>query len=333
MTNYIFKDILLESEVANVKALLKKNNLTYEPTVTMTVGLYDEEKLIATGSVDNNVIKMIAVDKDYQSENLSTHILSYILSYFKERKIDHYFLFTKPENKKIFANYNLKKIIETDDVVLYENLGQDIHTYLNDLKSQLPLKGKSRGSIVMNLNPMTLGHLYLIEKALEACSDLIIFLVEEDKSIVSYETRLRILKKTVSHLKQVHILPSTPYMISSATFPTYFLKNETQMYAYTMLDVSIYKKYFMPIFEIDVRFVGDEPIDILTNAYNTAMKEMLYEQVQIIPRKSLGQQVISASYVRKLAHEKDYKTIKQLVPKATYKFLLSKKGRILFNGA
>ena len=31
MTNYTFKDILLDSEIMAVKELLKKNNLTYEP--------------------------------------------------------------------------------------------------------------------------------------------------------------------------------------------------------------------------------------------------------------------------------------------------------------
>lgn len=331
MTNYTFKDILLDSEIQDVKDLLKKNNLNYEPTVTMTVGLYHGVKLIATGSVDKNVIKMIAVDKDYQSENLSTQILTYLLSHLEAKQINHYFLFTKPENKKVFSNYNFKEIIETDEVVLYENLGQDITTYLKALKTKLPLKGKTRGTIVMNLNPMTLGHLYLIEKSLEMCDDLIIFLVEEDSSVIDYETRLSILTKTVSHLKNVYVIPSTPYMISNATFPTYFLKNQNQMHAYTTLDVSIYKAYFIPIFEIDIRFVGDEPLDILTNTYNETMKDMLHEQVHIIPRKLQGQTVISASYVRRLAYAKDYEAIKQLVPEATYKFLTSKKGRDLFN--
>lgn len=333
MTNYTFKDILLDSEIMAVKELLKKNNLTYEPNVTMTVGLYHDENLIATGSVDKNVIKMIAVDKSYQSENLSSKIFSYLLFHLEKMKIDHYFLFTKPENKHVFSNYNLNKIIETDDVILYENSGQNIKINLNKLKTGLPAKGKSRGSIVMNLNPMTLGHLYLIEKALEICDDLIIFLVEEDSSVINYETRMKILKKTVSHLKNVHVLPSTPYMISNATFPTYFLKSQIQIHAYTTLDVSIFKKYFIPIFEIDLRFVGDEPLDIVTNYYNTAMKEMLDEKVYIIPRKIYNEQVISASLVRKLAKEKDYKTIKKLVPKASYKYLISKKGRASFNVA
>ncbi len=331
MTNYTFKDVLLESEISDVIKLLEKNNLTYEPTVTMTVGLYDGNKMIATGSIAKNVIKMIAVDSDYQSQNLSSKILSYLLFYLEANNINHYFLFTKPEYKKVFSNLNFNEIIETNDVVLYENNDQDITKNLNLLKMKIPQKKNSRGAIVMNLNPMTLGHLYLIETALNMHDDIIIFLVEEDSSIFDYKTRLKILKKSISHLKNVHILPSTPYVISNATFPTYFLKSHESMYVYTKLDVSIFIKYFMPIFEIDSRIVGDEPLDKLTNIYNLTMKEMLGDQVNIIPRKLEDNKVISASLVRQLAKIKDYKAIKQLVPKATYKYMTSKKGRELFN--
>lgn len=331
MTNYTFKDILLESEISDVKKLLQENNLSYEPTVTSTVGLYDYNRLIATGSIDRNVVKMIAVDPRYQSENLSSRILSYLLSILQAKQVSHYFLFTKPENKKVFSNFNFKEIIETDNVVLYENKEHDITETLSILKKELPNKVKSRGAIVMNLNPMTLGHLYLIEKALEICGDLIIFLVEEDNSIINYETRLAILKKTVKHLKNVYIFPSTSYMISNATFPTYFLKDQNKMDVYTTLDISIFKKYFMPIFEIDLRIVGEEPLDILTNTYNSTMKKMIGNHVLVIPRKSVDDQIISASLVRKLAKNKDFKTIKRFVPEATYEFLISEKGRRLFN--
>lgn len=331
MMDYMIRDILLDSEINEVKELLEKNNLIYESSVTKTIGLYDKNKLIATGSIDHNVIKMIAVDPNYQSQNISSKILSHLLFYLEAHDINHYFLFTKPENKDIFSNYNFNKIMETKDIILFENNKDGIHKALTEMSQSLPAKKGSRGCIVMNLNPMTLGHLYLIEETSKIHDDIIIFLVETDASLLSYETRLSILKKAIKHLSHVYILPSTNYMISRATFPTYFLKEKQKMDVYTELDVSIFKTYFMPIFQIDKRHVGEEPIDELTRFYNLKMKEMLKEQLIVIPRKTYENNVISASYVRKLATEKKYDMIKSIVPKATYKFLISKKGRELFN--
>lgn len=331
MINYTFKDVLLPSEIDDVKRLLKVNNLNYEPNVTKTIGLYDHQLLVATGSIDHNVIKMIAVDPKYTSKNLSSKVLSYILFDMEATQIDHYFLFTKSENKKIFSSFNFNQIIETNGLVLYENKERNITETLTHIKNSLPLKKGPRSCIVMNLNPMTLGHLYLIEKAAKQEGDLIIFLVETDASIINYKTRLAILRKTISHLKNVYVCPSTDYVISRATFPTYFLKDESDLEVYTKLDVSIFKKYFMPIFEIDFRYVGQEPLDPLTNQYNESLIEMLGNQIKIIDRKTYDDQVISASYVRLLAKQKKYVDLKQIVPKATYKFLMSKKGRALFN--
>ncbi len=137
--------------------------------------------------------------------------------------------------------------------------------------------------------------------------------------------------KTISHLKNVHVISSTDYIISRATFPTYFLKNKESMGVYTELDVSIFKKYFMPIFEIDVRYVGQEPLDPLTDAYNKKLKEIIKAQLSVIDRKTYQDKVISASYVRLLAKQRNYEELKLIVPKATYKFLMSKKGRSLFD--
>ncbi len=201
MIDYILKDVLLPSEINDVKRLLKINNLTYESNVTKTIGLYDNKTMVATGSIDHNVIKMIAVDPKYTSRNLSSKILSYLLFDMEANQIDHYFLFTKPENTKIFDNFNFNKIIETKDVVLYENKEKEIALTLQEIKKSIPLKKGQRNCIVMNLNPMTLGHLYLIEKAVPKNGDLIIFLVETDASKIEYKIRLDILKNNKSFEK------------------------------------------------------------------------------------------------------------------------------------
>lgn len=51
------------------------------------------------------------------------------------------------------------------------------------------------GSIVMNCNPFTLGHRYLIEYASKYVDYLYIFVVEEDKSFFPFSDRIDLIKK------------------------------------------------------------------------------------------------------------------------------------------
>lgn len=324
-------DCILEKEINDVKLLLAKNGLSYEDKVTSTIGIYEDDALIATGSLYENVIKMIAVDQDSKGENLTATILNKLISILNQRGIEKYFLYTTPSSKKFFLNYNFSFIFENDKIVLLENNVNTIEDQLIQMNSKLSLVRGTTASIVMNCNPVTFGHTYLIETCAAQNDNVIIFLVEENKSVFSFETRLKLLKKVTKHLKNVHVLPSTPYIISNATFPTYFLKelNEASL-IYMDLDISIFSQYFMRIFGIDLRYVGNEPIDQTTDAYNQAMKRILKDKLIIVERLQKDFVTISASIVRKLAKQKKFDELKNFVPKPTYQFLKSKKGRALF---
>ena len=127
----------------------------------------------------------------------------------------------------------------------------------------------------MNCNPMTLGHKYLIEKALEEVDDLLIFVVEEDKSVFPFEDRFNILKKELSHDDRISLIEGPLYHIPR-TFPTYFIKKKDEMLdIYTELDGKIFADKIAKDLEIDIRFFGSEPTDEVTLAYNQAMKEIL----------------------------------------------------------
>ena len=330
--NYQFRNVLLPNEVEDVKSLLAKNDLIYESKVTETIGLYDDSKLIATGSLDHNVIKMLAVDSNYQGEQLLNTVLSHLIHLLHMKNIYKYFIFTKPFNKKFFLDYNLFIIEENQDIILFENKIDTIVEQLHEMKSELKLNRGTTAAIVMNCNPMTLGHLYLIETVANKCDNLLIFLVEENLSVFPFDVRMKIVKKATKHLKNVMILPSTQYIISRATFPTYFLKEINEVTSiYMNLDIHIFLHYFMQIFEIDYRYVGTEPLDPLTNLYNQVMVSILKDKVIIIDRLKKDDLVLSASYVRKLAKEKNFDEIKKIVPPSTYTYLKSKKGRKLFS--
>lgn len=187
--------------------------------------------------------------------------------------------------------------------------------------------GKKKASIVMNCNPFTLGHRYIIDKAANENDNVVVFIVEEDKSIFPFDVRYNLVKEGVSDLKNVTVLPGGDYIISSATFPTYFLKHyDERIDAYTKLDAGIFGKYIAPEFNIVKRYVGTEPYCMVTSKYNLALMDVLPKyniKVELVDRLKNNDIAVSASKVRSLIKEGDFKSIKDLVPDVTYNFLIS----------
>lgn len=325
-------DCILESEKRKAFDLVQSNGLSVDQDITETIMILDEDQnCIATGSIYQNVIKMIAVAKNHQGENLTAVIISELILRLNQKGIYKYFIYTTKENKIFFINLNFKVIIETNDVVLLENNINTITETLNHLKKQLPKMEGTIGAIVMNCNPITLGHRYLIEKVSKLEDHVIIFLVMENRSVFPYEIREKLVKESVKDLKNVYVLPSTTYIISQMTFPTYFLKElSLKSKIHMTLDISIFKTYFFPIFNITHRYTGSEPLDPMTDSYNETMRDILKEKWIMIPRLQIKNTFVSASLVRRLASEKKFDELKSYVPDATYQFLISKEGLKLF---
>lgn len=184
------------------------------------------------------------------------------------------------------------------------------------------------GSIVMNCNPFTLGHRYLIEQALEQCDYLIIFVVQEDKSVFPFDDRLRLIDEGTADLKNVVVVPSGRFVLSSLTFSEYFNKSELQDRVIdTSLDVTVFAREIAPCLHITKRFAGEEPYDLVTRQYNETMRRILPEygiEFIEIPRKEKDKEAISASRVRALLEKKDFDGIKPLVPESTFRYLVER---------
>lgn len=235
------------------------------------------------------------------------------------------------ESKKQSVKYKFENEVDT---FLEEN--PEFKQYLDDLKKirdEKNIKGKI-GAIVMNCNPFTLGHRYLIDQSLSKVDHLYIFVVEEDKSVFPFKDRMDLVKKGVSDLgDNVTVLPSGKWMISLLTFPEYFSKDSLQEAAIdTSKDVNLFGKYICPSLHITQRFAGEEPNDSVTRQYNNSMKSILPKygiQFNEIPRKLYdNDNVISASKVRKIvkngsSHLSDEQIthLKQYVPDSTLDYL------------
>ncbi|GHV50991.1 hypothetical protein FACS1894216_04170 [Synergistales bacterium] len=196
-----------------------------------------------------------------------------------------------------------------------------------DYLSERKREGGTAGAIVMNCNPFTLGHRYLAERAAKEVDFLYVFVVEEDKSLFSFEDRFRLVSEGLRDLCNVLVLPSGKFIISTITFPGYFSKDAPSEIAVdTSLDIDLFAKYIAPTLNISARFAGSEPIDMVTRAYNRAMAEAFPRHgVRFVEfeRAELDGEPISASRVRTLLEEKNFDEIKRFVPETTYRYLLS----------
>ena len=180
-----------------------------------------------------------------------------------------------------------------------------------------------RGVVVMNCNPFTLGHRYLIEQAAKQVERLFVMVVREDCSLFTYAERKAMVEQGVAHLENVMVIDGSEYAISQATFPTYFLKRlddaaDTQM----LLDLDLFRRHIAPALGTTVRFVGTEPTDRLTRRYNQLMHEVLADVREIVRLEKEGN-AVSASRVRKAMEQGDMSTIRQLVPPTTLPYIIA----------
>lgn len=182
------------------------------------------------------------------------------------------------------------------------------------------------GSIIMNCNPFTNGHRFLIEEALKRVDFLIIFVVEEDKSSFSFAERFAFVKEGVADLINVMVVPSGQFILSQRTFPEYFVKvADEDIVKNVEYDLTLFAEWIAPKLNITYRFVGEEPDDTVTNEYNQAMKRILPKRginVIEIPRKNMmGGGTISASLARKCLADNDYDKLVRLIPQSTWDIL------------
>ena len=318
----MYTELISELSGAKLKkwqALLTLGGLEAEQLPEKTVLVWDGDLLIATGSRTDNLLKYIAVHPDRQGEDLTSTVLSALRQDAFQNGHSHLFLYTKPQNEWMFTSLFFYPIAKTDKVLLMESKQGGIEEFIAGLPAGK--KGKI-GSIVMNGNPFTKGHQYLVETAAKECDFVYLFILSEDKSAFSAKDRLEMAKRGTAHLKNVAVVPTGPYLISSATFPTYFLKDrDSASRVQCHLDIEIFTKYFAPKFSITHRYVGTEPFSAMTSQYNQALKECLPKAgitLREIPRLESAGTAISASAVRKTA---DLQTLRALLPESTLSYL------------
>ena len=320
-----------EAERREVEEFLKSFDLNLDNDVDYTIVIRKDNQIIATCSKAKNVLKCFAVSEELRGEGITSTLISHLIDKLFEEGIYHSFIFTKPSKAHIFQALNFKLIHEANDVALLENGIYDINKALDTMAKKYNIGDGAKAALVMNCNPFTLGHQYVIEEAAKRSSEVLVFIVEENRSLFPFNVRYDLVTKGVAHLKNVKVIPGGEYIISSATFPSYFLREEgSKLKAYTELDASVFGKYFCKRFNITKRFVGEEPYCKVTNEYNNALKKVLPQygvELCEIQRKQYKADAISASSVRELIKRDKLEAVKDIVPKVTWEFLNTSLGK------
>lgn len=323
---------------AAIHALLRANNLVMDDGVSCFVVALTGQTLAGCAGLDGNIVKCVAVDPQWRGENVCAGLLSEIQNYSMTQGHLHLFLFTRPENRRCFQQCGFWPVAVTNHVLLMENTPRGISRYCTALTC-FRHPGQVIGSVVMNANPFTLGHRYLAEYAAARCDWLHIFVVEEDASSFPFSDRLTMVQTGVAHLPNVEVHKGGAYIISRATFPSYFLKaSGTTEQAWCELDLRIFRQHIAPALNITHRFVGREPFCPLTHHYNQTMFDVLNTpsielpviQVEEVARMTDdGEMPISASQVRRLLMQHQLDAITSLVPTTTLRHL--KQNPLCFN--
>lgn len=286
-------------------------------------GVYDGDTLLCAGGYEGNVVKCVAADPESRGLGLTNLLMSHLLSRLRENGASNVFVFTKPENASIFDSLSFHLIGQAPKAILLESDRRGVRRFCDELAS-FRAEGKN-AAIVMNANPFTLGHRYLVETAAAACDRLHVFVVESEKSYFPFAVRKRLVEEGVTHLKNVSVHAGGPYIISNATFPSYFLKALSDAAeTHALLDADIFAEHIAPALSVTLRFVGTEPLDKMTAAYNAALLRVLPPrgiEVRVIERRTEEGAPVSASRVRALIQEGNIDAVRTLVPDSTFQYL------------
>lgn len=318
---------------AEIKTFLATCELDLDENISQFVTVRAGRTLQACAGMGENIIKCVAVSEALRGENITSRLITEVSNLAADLGRYHLFIYTKPDNVPVFSRCGFYPLAEMPRAVtLMENTPSGLSRYCEKLAAQRK-PGATIGAIVMNANPFTYGHLYLAQQAEAACDWLHVFVVGENSSLITYDDRYALVCAGLEGARRTTIHPGSAYMVSKATFPSYFLKDKGIVDAcHTAIDLILFRNYIAPALGVTHRFVGTEPFCAVTHKYNADMKQWLMEAplpgppvtVMEIERKEQLGRAISASEVRRCLRADDFDAMAAIAPPATVELLRTK---------
>lgn len=317
--------LTLRNEREMLADFLIQHKLHIDEDVECAFGVFQGEALCGCGCAAGSTLKCFAIDESLRGQNVLGMLISHLSAERFTTGYDDLFVFTRPHNRELFAGCGMYPLCETESVLLLENRRGGVERFARSV-SAAPEGVRDIGAAVMNCNPLTNGHLSLIRYAAAHSEFLYVFVVEENRSAFPFADRIALVRKATKDMPNVCVQPSGKYMISGATFPTYFLKEtESPSKIQSELDITLFAGQIAPALHIGKRFAGQEPFDAVTHEYNETMRRLLPQygiEFCEIPRAALDGEVISAGRVRALLRERGMcSEIERMVPACTAEYL------------
>jgi [citrate (pro-3S)-lyase] ligase len=313
-----------------LEAFLERHGLRWEPDIEYSLALFEGGRMVGTGSLAGRTLKCFAVEEARRGSGLAASLVSRLEAEAAVRGVSRPFIFTLPGSEPVFTSLGYRRIEAVPGAVVLLERGDGIGRWTERLKALArPRSGAPVSALVMNCNPLTLGHLHLIRTAALQSGWVFLFVVSEEASVFPFDVRLRLVEAETAALPNVTVLPGSEYLVSRATFPSYFLSGGCSEAAelHARLDARIFASRIAPALGVSRRYLGEEPYCPVTALYNRVLKQELQAvEVVEIPRLARDGQPVSASEVRRLIRGGDLLSALDLVPPATTAYLMSEEA-------
>ena len=236
-----------------------------------------------------------------------------IFQRIKEHKLNNELIGSNSEKIKLLSG--IKKVFpESKELSSYID-GLLVNKYKNTYSDIV-------GAIVMHCNPMTKGHKYLIEKALEKVDYLYVFVVAASESDISFRERLQMVEHETAEWSNVKVFPGGKFMASTETFPAYFEREKNKdVLVDATKDILSFCQYVAPALGISKRFVGTENRDFVTRQYNNQLKMILPMygiELFEFERYEIDGLCVSAHSTRELLNKRDWVGVNKMVTEYVY---------------
>lgn len=312
-----------DSDFADRAALLLARNLKTPCRANgLHWGAFFQNDMVGTLSAFGSTLMGLAVSKEAENAGIATRLIQTAVTELLVSGQTNVRVFTKSAEAPKLVSLGFNLVEKTDAVALLE-WNDDFSRYAAQLNKTLGELKESASAVVINANPFTLGHRFLIEKALETSDEVCVFVVSEDVSFFPFLNRFRYVQLGLADLEKtqkVKILPSGPYMVSLASFPSYFIRSSDKEKVHAELDIKLFAKLAKRL-GIHKRFFGSEPFSKTTAVYNDLMKRDLPRMgvtAVEIPRMKVGEREVSASYVRDLVASRSVEQVREFVPASVF---------------
>ncbi len=314
--------LISQADRRAAKALVEHCDLRFEEDFEDLIGVFEQGRLAACGARTGRLLKMLVVAPEFRGAGLIGDIVAELMRRGRDAGWDGFFIFARPCAAAAFEKLGFKPLVRHDKAVLLE-YGNALLGYFR-ARAALVRSGNN-GAAVINADPFSLGHQYLVERAAQQVDTVYVLVPSEGRFALPLQARLDLARRGTAHLPNAVVTDTGPYLLSSVTFPAYFLKPGDQPDQIQLeIDVDLFGRHIAPMFDIRARIVGTEPFDPAIRAYNQTLRQRLGRwnvRLVEIERMKVGERWLNTAYVYQALARGDWRQVEATVPPSTLAFL------------